>query len=616
MPLLPLTSVLQYVESQGVRLYPLAFRCKDQPCIKNMLALASNDAVQIRAWDAEFPNCNWAMKCGPESNRLGIDIDCSGTNGHACNGMVWVEQMTQLHGSGWLDTVRVRTASGGLHLHYLWPAGIQKITSRSSPFADGVDVAATHGKLCIPPSIVFLKDGTLAEYVWEHSNELTTPAAIPDWLLELILATPRPASQPAAACYQNGDGKVLEGKRHETLVSFAGYLRSQGLEEAEMLGLTTAENQQRYLPPLSEAEVSKIVAGIAKYPAGRKITIGGKSVVQAPSSASPTAQVPTQPSLIKTLDEYRNLTPEKVDWVIRGLLARGALTHVDGKVKVGKTSLLLGLVVAILTGQEFMGLPTSQASVLYATEQNHSSFRAALERAGLTAGSNLHILSWQDTLRMTWEEILTMVAAYCAERTNIQVLIVDTLGQFAGLPAMGENDSGAVLAAMRPLQALLSQGLAICNAMHSRKSLGELGDSARGSSQLGGSADILLGLRRLPGNQKTLRKLECISRFDESFEELVIELENGVYVARGTSCAAVLEDAENWLQENLPATAEEARTMEQLLAAASTGSEITRSTLQRVLAGPHVIRIGGGKRNDPFRYHRARRIKLAGEFIA
>jgi hypothetical protein len=136
--LLPPESILRYVESQGVRLYPLAFRCKNQPCIKKMLTLASSDPAQIRTWAREHENCNWSLKTGPESNRLCLDVDCSGTNGHARNGMIWVEQMTQLHGTAWLETVRVRTGSGGVHLHYLWPAGIQKIPATVLPSRMGL----------------------------------------------------------------------------------------------------------------------------------------------------------------------------------------------------------------------------------------------------------------------------------------------------------------------------------------------------------------------------------------------------------------------------------------------------------------------------------------------
>lgn len=614
MSLLPPDAVLRFAESQRARVFPLAYRTNFQPCIKNNLQLASSEPGQIHAWAREFQNCNWGLACGPESGRLVLDVDAAGVNGHAHDGRKWLDAMMQLHGSGWLDTVAVRTpGGGGLHLHYRWPANITKITSRPSSFANGVDVRASGALACIPPSIVVLTDGNEGEYVWEKGDETTTPAALPEWLLELLLAPAQPASQLPTLQGQNGNGKVLEGTRHVTLFRFAAGLRSQGKSESEIFTLAAAENQARYQPPLPDADVKKAVGSATKYPAGPGVVVNSK-ILQNPAPAQPAAQ---QISLIKTLDEYRAITPEKVEWVVAGLAARGAMTNLDAKIKTGKTTWLLAMAKAILMGEPFMGLATNRAGVLFATEQPGSSFRPALERAGLAAGSNLHILIWQDTLQLAWEAVTAMIAGYCAQRADIGVLIIDTLGQFAGLPASGENDSATVLQVMRPLQAMLSQRLAIINSLHSRKSLGEVGDSARGSSQIGGSADILLSLRRVPGNQsKNLRRLEAISRFDETPSELLIELENGIYVSRGTSSAVSQETAQRWLEENLPATADDALTLEQLLDAAA-DAEITRSTLQRALDGPCAGKVGSGHKNSPFRYYRAavRKVTLGGKLI-
>jgi hypothetical protein len=54
------------------------------------------------------------------------------------------------------------------------------------------------------------------------------------------------------------------------------------------------------------------------------------------------------------------------------------------------------------------------------------------QQLGESLGSNLHILSWQDTLQLNWEALLAVVRDYCARRADIGVLIVDTLGAFCG----------------------------------------------------------------------------------------------------------------------------------------------------------------------------------------
>lgn len=96
------------------------------------------------------------------------------------------------------------------------------------------------------------------------------------------------------------------------------------------------------------------------------------------------------PSLIKPVLPYRtalevaNSTPEQPDWLVRGYVARQAITELDGKIKsAGKTTWMTHLVAAVLQGQPFMGAPTLEANVIYLTEQSQGSFREALRRADL-----------------------------------------------------------------------------------------------------------------------------------------------------------------------------------------------------------------------------------------
>ena len=602
MSLLPPPEILRLVESQRVRLFPLAYRTNYQPCIKDNLALASSDPVQIRHWAREFQNCNWGMVT--EATRVVIDVDAGGENGHARDGMASLDALIKAHGNAWLETPTVRSAGGGLHKHFAWPTGVGKITSTVSVLGNGIDVRASGGFCCLPPSTVLLADQTEADYVWERGDETTPPAPLPDWLLEKLLA-PTPLSKQSPVLHgQNGNGKILQGVRNVSMFRFAAGLRGQGKEQDEILASCRRENETRYQPPLEDKEVVKHVNGTMKYPAGTKVVV----TLDHPTQPDPPAQL----SLIKTLAEYLTETPEKPEWVVTGLAARGAMTNLDPKIKTGKSTALLTLTKACLHGECFLGLPTVKSAVLFMTEQPSSSFRPALERSNLDAGSNLHILSLQDTRGLSWEAVLTMVSDY-TEKTAISLLIVDTLGAWAGLGEGSENDSGAVLAALRPLQALLSQRLAIINSLHSRKSAGEVGDSARGSSALGGAADILITLSRLPGNPKNMRRLETRSRFEETPEELVIALEDGTYVVRGTPSSLAGEADRNWIADNLAATAEQALTESELL----NTKKVSRSTLRRLLDHPSVSRIGAGTKKSPFRYYRTDepKVTLGGKFI-
>jgi hypothetical protein len=182
------------------------------------------------------------------------------------------------------------------------------------------------------------------------------------------------------------------------------------------------------------------------------------------------------------------------------------------------------------------------------------------------------------------------------------LLVIDTLPQFAGLAGDAENDSGAALAAVRPLQAAAAGGLAVVVARHDRKTGGDVGESARGSSAFAGAVDVILQLRRGDGEtRKSIRHLHALSRFDETPDLLVIELTEQGYVALGTAEAVALQEAREKVAETLGL---EGLTTTELLEA----TKLKRTTVQAVLAEMEAAgtaaKTGTGKRGDPFRYVR------------
>lgn len=288
-------------------------------------------------------------------------------------------------------------------------------------------------------------------------------------------------------------------------------------------------------------------------------------------------------------------------WIAPGLAAVGSMTNLDAKIKLGKTTFVLELVSAALDGRDFLGKSTKKTAVVYLTEQPRTSLRQALRRARLNTRDELQFLFWSDVLGKPWPDIAAIARAKCAE-IGAGLLIVDTIGQFAGFQNDDENSSGPWMEALRPLQAILADGVCVINCVHSRKSGGEVGDSARGSSAGGGVADILLSLRKPEGNHgPNFRKIESLSRFDESPSGLIIELTADGYVARGDSDALAADETRAKLYEALPTDESTAKNMEQLT------EEIggKRSTLSRVIkTDAGIQKIGKGGRSDPFRYYR------------
>lgn len=78
------------------------------------------------------------------------------------------------------------------------------------------------------------------------------------------------------------------------------------------------------------------------------------------------------------------------------------------------------------------------------------------------------------------------------------------------------------------------ESIAVVVVRHDRKSGGDVGDSARGSSAFGGAVDIVMQVQRNEGNSRpTIRVINALSRYDETPDQLVVELTEGGYVSHG-----------------------------------------------------------------------------------
>jgi hypothetical protein len=304
---------------------------------------------------------------------------------------------------------------------------------------------------------------------------------------------------------------------------------------------------------------------------------------------------------------------ERVDWIVRGLVARGAVTELTGQVKrAGKTTLIAYIVACILDGLPCLGDPAQRSPVVFLTEQPDASFREVLRRSALLDREDLRILSYWDVKGQRWPTIADL-ATREAERIGAALVVVDTLPQFAGIKGDGENNSGDALTAMEPLQVMAHRGLAVLSTRHARKSGGEVGEDGRGSSAFTGGADIVLSLKRPEGKHRpTIRVLEGLSRFEETPAKVVVDrrsfqspsLGMGVwketFVVLGDSDAVAHDEATEALDRHLPTDMAAALTMAELLNL--TG--INAGTLDRALKAQWITRTGRGGKKDPYRYYR------------
>ncbi|MBI4299113.1 MAG: AAA family ATPase [Chloroflexi bacterium] len=284
---------------------------------------------------------------------------------------------------------------------------------------------------------------------------------------------------------------------------------------------------------------------------GRQHGDGGREGQVGPSVGVGSDSMP-QSLLFRTAREVSVLTPERPNWIVDKLIAEGAITELDAKVKVGKTTFILAMVAALLQGEEFLEFSTQSTPIVYLTEERPPSFRAVLDRVGLTDEEKLHIVFKSEVRNLEWP-IVVSLAVRRAKEVGAGLLVVDTLARWAGLKDDSENNSGAAMEAMAPLEEAAAQGLAVLISRHDRKSGGEIGDSGRGSSAFSGISDIIITLRRADTKgHPSRRQITGVGRFDGIPESLVVEWKDGKYLALGDRIDVERIEAREKLLAGLP----------------------------------------------------------------
>lgn len=218
-----------------------------------------------------------------------------------------------------------------------------------------------------------------------------------------------------------------------------------------------------------------------------------------------------------TLADLIDTAPERPDYVWWGYLAKGAVSELAAKPKVGKTRLALEIVGRVIAGEDLLDHATFKCPVLYMTEQGRSSFVTQARKAKVRATRELHVLLRASVRSLQWDQVGELAAAYVAQH-DIGLVVVDTLSDWAGMRGDDENSAGAALAAMQPLRALAESGCAVLAVRHEGKgTTRDVGEAARGSSAFAGAMDILMSLRRTKGRgHETRRELHAVGRFDDT----------------------------------------------------------------------------------------------------
>ncbi len=420
---------------------------------------ATTNPDVILGWALKVASFNVAIRCGPESGVVALDVDVNES----------LAALQREHGP--LPETRTHRTGRGFHYLFVHPGNgtvIRPVTKLGG--YDGLDFKADDAYIVAPPSV------HVSGERYEVEVDDAPLAPLPEWLLRLAQGRTdghrvrAPESEPSA-------NSVCVGARNTTLTRVAGTLRRAGLSQDAIEAALLVVNHERYDPPLDDAEVRRIAASVARYePEGKRDPV--------------------------RLHQAKDLVASPVQFQVEGLLPSGMLTLLSGKDGLGKTLLALEMIYSTLTGvpllKTFRALRGPAVALLL--DDPPSLIVERLSMLGIRNDPDLWIAT-SDDVDLT--DPLGMLRALEAEAIQRQakLIVLDALYLFLPL----SRDSGNDAARMRPLLGALNDlahrtGATVVLIAHDNKS----GADVAGSYVIRAGAKVILRLLLPQGEEEDL----------------------------------------------------------------------------------------------------------------
>jgi len=339
----PLGAAAIEYASHGWWVFPLAPRAKCPLKGSHGLLDATTDPKRILEWWSLHPNSNVGISTGP-SRLIVLDVDAKS------GGFETLKELFTRYGEP-PPTATARSGSGGLHLYYKTPAGVDVPSCTLGP---GLEVKAAGGAIVAPPSVHPNGNQYRWETPWPEVFSAVTEA--PGWVLKLIrerkaqakLQTASERTQQAASAPASGArGVIPEGRRNVELTAIGGYLRGHGLPYDGLARVLRIVNESLCSPPLPDHEVESIARSLTRYSPG-----DGQ-------------ETPEGPRIFESLDE------DELRLVLPKLAAELHLTHIrlDGYTWRGQLTVRCNLPTArsweglVLSGEINLSSPRGRAEI-------------------------------------------------------------------------------------------------------------------------------------------------------------------------------------------------------------------------------------------------------------
>jgi AAA domain len=319
-----------------------------------------------------------------------------------------------------------------------------------------------------------------------------------------------------------------------------------------------------------------------------------------------TKTVQIQPIPLDEVLEFVPPLPPNIFW--DDFLASGEVTLLTSQWKLGKTTLLTGLIRAFGQGTPFLERATTPAKVWIVSEESILQWQRRLQDRRI--GPHVQLLARPFAGKPTHQQWHDLIATACEalQRGQCDLLVIDPLASF--LPGYVENDANRLIETLQPLHEFTSAGGTVLLLHHPKKDRAEDGKLARGSGALLGFVDVSMELT-CPSKHPaecTVRKLAVRSRRSLSTTELRYTWEEGsnefaVYHEHSPTILQLHWNAlERVLNEHLGEIS-----LEMIQRSWPEDTPVpSRSRLYELLKSAvekkRIVRTGRGTRSDPYQY--------------
>jgi DnaB-like helicase N terminal domain/AAA domain len=302
---------------------------------------------------------------------------------------------------------------------------------------------------------------------------------------------------------------------------------------------------------------------------------------------------------------------ESVPDLLPPYLKTGSLLSLIGKIKAGKTSLILEQVRCLRRGEGFCGYPAPEliCRVLYATEQPQASFAKQLRDHGLHEDEGVLVTYLSAWRGRSWEAIAPALIDHAINQ-GVSVMVIDTASRWFGFKGDQENQSGGA-EHVDLLQPFCAIGGTVILSRHGRKSGGTATDAGRGTTAIEGAVDTILHLTLPSGHGPDVRALEAVGRFDLPERVLVRRVETSTSPPSSVRAGEHVPPRYRFQRCQAEADSVEARISAELQRGKRSKAELAkclgvgRTTIDRALQNlkEQVIEVGkGGAKNNATLY--------------